>query len=91
MAIDKALTRERIEAMSTEMRQAWGFADAKKRASIVERTVRMRADIRQIFTDVEHWNDHVRTANQPRIDPDPDGLLALILQKYDEQLRVWVS
>ncbi len=41
-----------------------------------------RAEIRQIFRDLDYWNRMVRRENEPPIDPDPDGGLAECLLVY---------
>ncbi|MGD9850127.1 MAG: hypothetical protein AB7T38_02550 [Nitrospirales bacterium] len=49
-----------------------------ERQRIINEAARILAEIRQIFTDTEYWNDHTRPKrypNDPPINPDPDGTL----------------
>ena len=44
----------------------------KTRNKIIKQAKKQLSEIRQYFTDVEHWNS-TRGPAEGRIDPDPDG------------------
>lgn len=79
------------ERMDTKLRAAFGEKDAAERAKLIQRTIEIRSDCRQIFIDAEYWNNNVRKADEERIDPDPDGTLALLIEKLDEQVKAWTQ
>lgn len=83
--------REVIERMDTRLRAARDAKDATERASLIARVVELRAEVAQIFTDFYYWNANVRQPGEAAIDPDPDGLLRLLLGKLDEQIKAWVQ
>lgn len=58
----------------------------KERQRIVNEARRIKAEIEQIFIDVAHWNEHVRTPFEEPIDPDPDGLLGHNLAAINKTL-----
>jgi hypothetical protein len=57
-----------------------------ERRELVERIRHNRAEIRQFFLDIDHWNRCVRKESEEPIDPDPDGLLTRIAAAYDKTL-----
>jgi hypothetical protein len=79
------------ERMDTKLRAAFGEKDAAERAKLIQRTIEIRSECRQIFIDAEYWNNNVRKADEERIDPDPDGTLALLIEKLDEQVKAWTQ
>lgn len=83
--------REVIERMDTKLRAARDAKDAAERASLIARVVEMRSETAQIFIDTAYWNDNVRKPDEDVIDPDPDGLLRLLLEKLDAQIKAWVQ
>lgn len=87
----EAEAREIIERMDTRLRAACGEEDAERRAELIRRVVDLRAECRQIFADAEYWNDHVRKPEEETIDPDPDGTLALLIEKLDAQVKAWTQ
>lgn len=80
-----------IERMDTKLRAARDQKDGERRASLIARVIELRSDVRQIFDDAAYWNERVRKPEEEPIDPDPDGVLALLLQKLDAQVAAWVS
>jgi hypothetical protein len=54
------------------------------REELVGRMQKLRQNIRDIFTDAEHWN--LTHLDEEPIDPDPDGLLARIAAALDVSL-----
>lgn len=52
---------------------------AEERLQLIERAVKLRSEIKQIFLDADHWNSCVRKPAEAPIDPDPDGELKNIL------------
>jgi hypothetical protein len=80
-----------IDRMDTRLRAACGEKDAAERAKLIERVIQLRSECRQIFIDAEYWNNNVRKADEERIDPDPDGTLALLIEKLDEQVKAWTQ
>lgn len=80
-----------IERMDTQLRAANGEQEAQKRAKLIERAIRLRDDIQIDFNTVEYWNENVRKPHEERIDFDPDGLLKLLLEKLDAQIKAWVQ
>lgn len=61
-------------------------AQASGRLVILNRAMRLRVDIEQIFIDTAHWNVHARPACDERIDPDPDGKLRRMADGLDRML-----
>lgn len=61
---------------------------SKSRKEIVDEARRIRKEISQIFIDVAHWNNNVRTAFEQPVDPDPDGQLARIAASIDRTLAI---
>lgn len=59
----------------------------RQRARLVERARVLRGEIEQVFTDVAHWNDEVRKADEAPIDPDPDGRLRRMADGLDRLLE----
>lgn len=49
--------------------------ETEKRARILARARVLLEDIEQIFTDCDSWNDNARPPGEPRVDPDPGGML----------------
>jgi hypothetical protein len=80
-----------IERMDTRLRAACGEEDAAERAKLIQRVVELRSECRQIFIDAEYWNDNVRRPEEERIDPDPNGTLALLIEKLDAQVKAWTQ
>ena len=58
------------------------MSDSQRKA-LLDRAVRVRAEIEQIFIDCALWNDHVRRPFQPPIDPDPEGQLRRVAESLD--------
>lgn len=61
--------------------------DRVRHADVVTRAIRLRSEMRQIFTDVAHWNEHVREPHEAPIDPDPDGELTELIAAIDKLLE----
>lgn len=59
---------------------------ATGRERLIRRTIRLRADIEQIFTDCASWNDNARKPHETPIDPDPDGKLRRVADGLDRTL-----
>jgi hypothetical protein len=83
--------REVIERMDTKLRAAQSEKDGAQRAKLIARVVELRHEVAQIFVDTAFWNDNVRKPHEALIDPDPDGLLRLLLGKLDAQIKAWVQ
>jgi hypothetical protein len=83
--------RRSIEKMDTRLRAARDAEEAEHRARIIERVIELRAEVQSQFDMIAHWNEHVRKPHEEPIDPDPDGLLGLLLQKLDAQIKAWVQ
>ena len=47
-----------------------------ERKRIIAEARRILSEINAIFSDAQHWNEHVRAPRQLPIDVDPDGQLA---------------
>lgn len=56
------------------------------RAELFQRMRRHRAEVEQIFIDVEHWN-RIHPDEEP-LDPDPDGTMRRIADAYDKALAI---
>lgn len=89
--MNEADARAVIERMDTRLRAACGEKDAEERAKLVARVIDLRSECRQIFTDAEHWNEHVRKPEEEPVDPDPDGTLVLLIEKLDAQVKAWTQ
>ena len=83
--------RDVIERMDTRLRAARDAKEGERRASLIARVIELRAEVQWHFESVAHWNDHVRKPHEPAIDADPDGLMALLRDKLDAQIRAWVQ
>ena len=59
-----------------------------ERAALVTRARQQRAEIEQYFADLAHWNAAVRRPDEAPIDPDPDGIVARLMQGLDRLLAV---
>ena len=59
---------------------------AVARQQIINRALKLRVAIQQIFTDCASWNDNARKASEEPIDPDPDGQLRRIADGLDASL-----
>ena len=57
-----------------------------KRADIISRARKLRAEIAQTFADAAHWNSINVPHKGPAIDPDPDGELRRIADGLDKML-----
>ena len=57
-----------------------------KRADIISRARKLRAEIAQTFADAAHWNSINAPHKGPAIDPDPDGELRRIADGLDKML-----
>jgi hypothetical protein len=57
------------------------------RQAIIENIRAKRDEVRQLFTDAAHWNEHVRKPHEPKIDPDPDGTMREIERAYTATLE----
>ena len=69
---------------NTYVRPARDEAERHQRGMLMANGRRMRADIEQIFRDVDHWN---RThPDEDPIDPDPDGTLRQLADEIDALL-----
>ncbi len=56
--------------------QEWGNPEKlpkTTREGILQEAVRIVVDIEDMFAAAEHWNRHVRKADESTINPDPDG------------------
>ena len=91
MKVTEAEARAIIERMDTKLRAARDAKDGAKRVSLIARCIELRSEVAQIFSDCAHWNDNVRRPDEPTIDPDQDGLLRLLLDKLDAQIKAWVQ
>ncbi len=91
MNISDEEARAVIERMDTRLRAARDEKDGERRAILIARVIELRSDVAQIFTDHAYWNDNVRKPGEAAIDPDPDGLLRLLLDKLDAQVKAWVQ
>jgi hypothetical protein len=89
--VNEAEARAIIERMDTRLRSACGEKDAAERAKLIQRVIELRAECRQILTDAEYWNANVRKPSEEPVDPDPDGTLALLIEKLDAQVKAWTS
>ena len=69
---------------NTNVRPARDEADRHQRGMILANFRRMRADIEQIFLDINHWNR--RHPDEDPIDPDPDGTLRQLADEIDALL-----
>lgn len=58
----------------------------KTREEIIAQMRRNLKEVRQIFTDCDHWNNRVRKPDEAIIDCDPDGQLRRIEQAYTSAL-----
>lgn len=56
------------------------------RRPTVKHVLALRAEIKQMFVDVEVWNDTYRPAGHARIDPDPDGRMTAALDRVNHWL-----
>jgi hypothetical protein len=56
------------------------------RQQLIDGAGRIRADIEQIFTDADSWNQNHRPEGESPIDPDPDGELAKCAKAIDGML-----
>ena len=54
------------------------------RDKLIQRFTKLRAEIRQLFLDIEHWNS-IHPDEKP-IDPDPDGRLKRMADAIDKML-----
>lgn len=72
-----------IEANECEA-QVIGTPDERRR--ILRKYKRLRAEVQQIFTDAESWNEFARKPDEEPIDPDPFGELKRLLSAIDELL-----
>lgn len=59
----------------------------KQRHEILNEALRIRVEIKQIFTDAEHWNLHVRKPSVVPIDPDPQGQMGNYLRSIEAGLQ----
>lgn len=57
------------------------------RQTIIENIRAKRDEVRQLFTDAAHWNEHVRKPHEPEINPDPDGSMREIERAYTATLE----
>ena len=55
------------------------------RQDLIDRVIKQRDEILQIFSDVEHWNSTHTIFEQ--IDPDPDGELKRMLAGLEKCLE----
>lgn len=55
------------------------------REELINRAKKQRAEILQLFSDAEHWNN-THTVFE-RVDPDPDGQLKRILSGLNQCLE----
>lgn len=58
----------------------------KSKDDLLAEARRINNEIRQMFIDVEHWNNAVRKADEQQIDPDPDGQLKVALSATNRML-----
>lgn len=58
----------------------------KTRQKIINDVRKQLAEVNQLFTDTEYWNENVRKPHEKRIDPDPDGEMAKIKAGYERCL-----
>lgn len=56
------------------------------RRRLLDRAIKLRCQIEQIFLDCAYWNDNVRKDEEGRIDCDPDGQLRRIADGLDTML-----
>jgi uncharacterized protein YktB (UPF0637 family) len=59
----------------------------KTRTEIINEALRIRRETKQIITDTQHWNDHVRKPEMARIDPDPTGQLVKIISAVENGMK----
>lgn len=57
----------------------------RERRRMIKNVRRCRAEVEQLLADVASWNENTKL--QPPIDVDGDGILTLMLQWYDQQIR----
>lgn len=62
--------------------------DENGRSRILQRAMKQRVEIEQIFTDIASWNDNstARKNGAEPIDPDPDGALRRMADGLDRML-----
>lgn len=56
----------------------------EERIGFIERAIRIRAEIQQIFLDADHWNRSVRKPDEELIDPDPKGEMKNALEELNK-------
>ncbi len=57
------------------------------RLVLIQRAMRLRVEIEQVFTDCASWNDSGRQPHEPAIDCDPDGKLRRMADGLDRMLE----
>lgn len=73
----------RMKGIATTLQQR-DIASGRDR--LIHRSIKLRAEIEQIFTDCASWNDNARKPHEEPIDPDPDGQLRRIADALDRTL-----
>ena len=59
----------------------------QEKLEIIQKAIRIREEIEQIFTDTISWNNNARKEGEPPIDPDPDGKLAKMASALDKFIQ----
>jgi len=57
-----------------------------ERARILNRSRRLRDELKQYFTDIASWNQNTRKPDEEPIDPDPFGEMGRLLGALEEHL-----
>lgn len=60
----------------------------KSKQDLLAEARRINNEIRQMFVDVEHWNNAAKKPDEPPIDPDPGGHLKIALRATNQILGI---
>lgn len=86
-------TRERAALVATDPQQAATVNPSPRaeRNAILLRALLSRSEAKDLIATVEHWNEHVRKSHEERIDPDPSGDLAMVIQAVEKmaETELW--